>query len=118
MYADREFYTSVYRGDIIPSDKHDKFNQKASVYIDYITFDRVKKLETTPDEVKFATCSVMDYMYQLTGGTGLQPLQKKTSESVGSHQVSYESNTKEVETLYYKAAKEYLANTGLMNRGG
>ncbi len=57
-------------------------------------------------------------MYQLTGGTGLQPLQKKTSESVGSHQVSYESNTKEVETLYYRAAKEYLANTGLMYRGG
>lgn len=118
MYAEREFYTSVYRGDVIPSDKHAKFNQKASVYIDYITLNRVKKLETIPDEVKFATCSVMDYMYQLTNGTGLLPLQNKTSESVGDYSVSYEQSNKEIETLYYRAAKEYLAHTGLMYRGG
>lgn len=118
MYAEREFYTSVYRGDVIPSDKHDKFNQKASVYIDYITLNRVKKLETIPDEVKFATCSVMDYMYQLTNGTGLLPLQNKTSESVGDYSVSYKQSNKEIETLYYRAAKEYLAHTGLMYRGG
>ena len=62
MYADRVFYTNVYRGEIIPSDKHDKFNLKASRYIDYITLNRVKKLETIPEEVKLATCSVMDYI--------------------------------------------------------
>lgn len=117
MYADRVFYTNVYRGEIIPSDKHDKFNLKASRYIDYITLNRVKKLETIPEEVKLATCSVMDYMYQLTGGTGIKPLRNKASESLGEHSVSYEQSNESIDTFYYHAAKEYLAHTGLMYRG-
>ncbi len=57
-------------------------------------------------------------MYQLTGGTGIDPLQQKASEEVGNYKVSYQhSANKEVETLYYQAAKVYLAPTGLLYRG-
>lgn len=117
-YADRDFYISNYRGDLIPSENHEKFNFQASVYIDYITSQRVKKLEIIPNEVKNATCAVMDLMYRMTDGTGIEPLQQKTSERVGDYQVSYATSNKELQTLYYKAAKRYLAYTGLLYRGG
>ena len=117
-YATYDFYETSFGGTLVPFDVFDKFNRNATAFIDYITFNRVKGLEDISDEVKLATCNVIEYMYQLTGGTGIDPLQQKASEEVGNYKVSYQhSANKEVETLYYQAAKVYLAPTGMLYRG-
>lgn len=118
-YATYDFYETSFGGTQVPFDVFDRFNRNATAFIDYITFNRIKDLEDVPNEVKLATCNVIEYMYQLTGGTGIDPLQQKVSEEVGDYRVSYQNSTnKEVETLYYRAAKVYLAHTGLLYRGG
>lgn len=119
MYVDYNFYENNFKGTLIPFEVFDIFNRDASVFIDYITLNRTKKFIEVPDEVKMATCSVAEYMYRTTDGTGITPLQLKTSESIGDYQVSYQQmDNAEVETLYYRAAKVYLAHTGLLYRGG
>ena len=122
MYADYNFYENNFKGTLVPFEVYDSFNREASVFIDYITLNRTKNLEKIPDEVKMATCTVIEYMYRITDGTGITPLQLKSSESIGDYQVSYQSSQRtpivEVETLYYQAAKRYLAHTGLLYRGG
>lgn len=119
MYADYNFYENNFKGTLVPFEVYDSFNRDASVFIDYITLNRTKNLEKIPDEVKMATCTVIEYMYRITDGTGIAPLQLKSSESVGDYQVSYQQiDNAAIESLYYRAAKKYLAHTGLLYRGG
>ena len=107
MYADYKFYENNFKGTLVPFEVYDSFNRDASVFIDYITINRTKNLEKIPDEVKMATCAVIEYMYRITDGTGMVPLQLKISESVGDYQVSYQqADNVEIESLYYRAAEK------------
>ncbi len=123
-YADFNYYEQVYGGTNVSLANYDSFNRDASAFIDYITFNRIKKLDDVPDEVKLAVCSVIDKMYSVTDGTGNEPTQLKSSESVGDYQVSYQSSnqsqttlTNQFKSMYYQTAKMYLEHTGLLYRG-
>ena len=125
-YVDYTFYSEQFGGSLIPSAEFLPFAVKAGAFIDYVTFDRVASLMSltspSPKEaalifrIKMAVCSVAEQQKKLSeSGGGLI-----SSESVGSHSVSYTSastdrKVREADMTY--AASMYLAHTGLMYRG-
>ena len=123
-YVDYTYYTTTYGGSAISSAEFTAYANRASAYIDYVTMDRAVSLMSlsspSPEEtaqiakVKNAVCAVMDQLksYDITGGGSI------SSESVGSHSVSYSTADRKVHAAQMTdAAALYLAHTGLMFRG-
>lgn len=110
-YADYEFYTTKYYGSAIQdSQSFDKEAERASDFLDIITFDRL--VDGLPDneraqtKIKKAVCALADKLYGLelaekqalsaatgsiTSGTGGATTGVITSKSSGSESISYAS---------------------------
>ncbi|MDD4608950.1 MAG: hypothetical protein PHY71_02200 [Bacteroidaceae bacterium] len=99
----------MYQGKM-PEADYDGLSQKASAYLNRITFNRAKNY--TGDEIKDACCAVADVMLQNEGGRRL------SSESVGSWSRQYKISDSDMNNLLYEAAEMYLALTGLLYSGG
>lgn len=123
-YVDYTYYTTTYGGSAISSAEFTAYANRASAYIDYITMDRAVSLMSlvspSPEEtatmakVKNAVCAVADQLksYDGAGGGSI------SSESVGSHSVSYATADRKVYAANVSNAAEiYLAHSGLMFRG-
>ena len=127
MYVDFEYYSSTYGGTAINADSFIKLERKARVFIDDITFDRLKNDTTLIDDtVKECLCEIMECNYKLdqeeseTGGKLI------SSETIDQHSVTYavsDIEKNEVDksrinfTKFYNIARQYLSNTGLLYRG-
>jgi hypothetical protein len=108
-YADYEFYTTSYFGSVVPETDFPRLAEKASDFIDTMTFNRLvdglPTDERSQKRIKKAVCSLAEIMYQIelaeknaisqasanvtdtnTGGksTGIV-----TSVSSGSESISY-----------------------------
>lgn len=83
-YADYDFYTTFYKGNLIPEDEYSKYALRASKYIEKITHGRIKALDA---DVKICTCEIAEYYFENGFASA-----KKTSESVGSYSVAYEDS--------------------------
>jgi len=123
-YVDYTYYTTTYDGSAISSAEFTAYANRASAYIDYVTMDRAATLmrlvSPSPEEtaliskVKNAVCAVADQFknYDAIGGGSI------SSESVGSHSVSYATADRKVYAANVSNAAEiYLAHSGLMFRG-
>ena len=110
-YADYEFYTTKYYGSAIPdSQSFDKQAERASDFLDIITFERL--VDGLPDneraqtKIKKAVCALADKLYDLelaekqalsaaagsiTSGTVGATTGIITSKSSGSESISYAS---------------------------
>lgn len=112
-YVDYKYYKEFSGTKALPEDSFNTYLEPSEAYIDLITFNRVKELITVPEEVKKATCAVINTQSKLDVDGGI-----KTSESVGNVSVSYQvsSNASSSKKLY-NSAKLYLAYTGLLYRG-
>ena len=127
MYVDFEYYSSTYGGTAINADSFIKLERKARVFIDDVTFDRLKNDTTLIDDtVKECLCEIMECNYKLdqeeaeTGGKLI------SSETIDQHSITYAvSDTEKNEidksrinfTKFYNIARQYLGNTGLLYRG-
>lgn len=60
-YINKTYYFSIYKGQV-PETKLDKLIIEASSYIKKHTSDRVS-INDIPDEVKYATCLIIDKTY-------------------------------------------------------
>ncbi len=110
-YTDYEFYKDRYYGSMIPEDDFPRLSERASDFIDTITFDRLvdglPANERAAAKVQKAVCAVAEALYQIglaeqqalsaasgtskqdgvmTGTTGVI-----TSKSSGSESISYAS---------------------------
>jgi len=123
-YVDYTYYATTYDGSAISSAEFTAYATRASAYIDYVTMDRAATLmrlvSPSPEEtaliskVKNAVCAVADQFknYDAIGGGSI------SSESVGSHSVSYATADRKVYAANVSNAAEiYLAHSGLMFRG-
>ena len=123
-YVDYTYYTTTYDGSAISVAEFTAYANRASAYIDYVTMDRAATLmrlvSPSPEEtaliskVKNAVCAVADQFknYDAIGGGSI------SSESVGSHSVSYATADRKVYAANVSNAAEiYLAHSGLMFRG-
>lgn len=77
-YADYTFYITVFYGCKIPEKEYPYFAERASEYIDSLTF-------AEPDDIQLgkACCACAEIMYSA------QPDKQITSEKVGDYSVSY-----------------------------
>ena len=119
MYADYTFYTTEYKGSLIPETAFAEQAREASAYLDYITHNRIPATELPESvmvKVKMAMCSVAEICYkQMTDETPAV-----SSESVGNHSKSYAVvNRGFAERQHEKLskAKMYLHGTGLLYGG-
>lgn len=123
-YVDYTYYTTTYDGSAISAAEFTAYANRASAYIDYVTMDRaatfMRLVSPSPEEtaliskVKNAVCAVADQFknYDAIGGGSI------SSESVGSHSVSYATADRKVYAANVSNAAEiYLAHSGLMFRG-
>lgn len=136
MYADYDFYASVYYGVAITEDDFPRLASKASDFIDYYTKD---KAATATDEtivlaIRKACCAVAEKMLEAEQAQRLRTKYVSgeltdtgvKSETVGSWSRSYATAadyvnsgaTSDPRAEYAKIVLEYLANTGLLYRGG
>ena len=119
MYADYTFYTTEYKGSLIPETAFAGIERGASAYLDYITHNRIPATELPESvmvKVKMAVCAVADVCYKQV--TDENPT--VSSESVGNHSRSYAVvNKGYAERQHEKLAeaKMYLHGTGLMYGG-
>lgn len=68
-YADYEFYTTSYFGSVVPGTDFPRLAEKASDFIDTMTFDRLvdglPENERSQKRIKKAVCSLTELMYQI-----------------------------------------------------
>lgn len=109
-YADYEFYTTSYFGSVVPETDFPRLAERASDFIDTMTFDRLvdglPKNERSQKRIKKTVCSLAELMYQIelaeknatnaaasgtstTIGFGDSTTGIVTSVSSGSESISY-----------------------------
>lgn len=113
-YTDFEFYATTYHGNVVPEADFPRIADRASDFLDVITFDRL--VDGLPDDeraktkVQKAVCAVAEKLYELelaekqalsaaaggtssgtAGGTGGVNAGVITSRSAGSESISYAS---------------------------
>lgn len=112
VYADYIYYTEQFGGKEVPEAAFLPLARKASRYLDYVTFGRLRSLQNQFDATKDACCALVELLYnaEATGGKAI------ASETVGKHSVSYVKQ-ESIKQQMYGLVSQYLAHTGLMYRG-
>ena len=68
-YADYEFYTTSYFGSVVPEADFPRLAERASDFVDAMTFDRLMDglptNERSQKRIKKAVCSLTELMYQI-----------------------------------------------------
>lgn len=68
-YADYEFYTTSYFGSVVPETDFPRLSERASDFVDTMTFDRLvdglPTDERSQKRIKKAVCSLAELMYQI-----------------------------------------------------
>lgn len=140
-YADYEFYTTSYFGSVVPEADFPRLAERASDFVDTMTFDRLvdglPTNERSRKRIKKAVCSLAELMYQIelaeknatnaavSGtstaiGTGGSTTGIVTSVSSGSESISYAtpqqkaSGAKEWSAVYAAAGDVQKTNDLLL----
>lgn len=122
-YVDHTFYTTSYLGTSIASTDFARLALRASQVIDQVTFNRAAAVITADEDadtialIQMATCAVAEELQTQESAGNIDGV---TSERVGSYAVTFGAGSRAMlsnEEKQEKAAKVYLANTGLMFRG-
>ena len=114
-YATYDYYTSGYQGKSIPEADFERLAERASEYIDYVTFGRAVNYGNANTALKKACCAIAE-TYQLNEqGGGI------VAETVGKITRNYAAGVSTTPTesqRLYRAASRYLSHTGLLYMGG
>ena len=120
MYANYSFYTTEYKGSLIPETAFAGTERAASAYIDYITHNRIVLAdlpEKVQEKVKMAVCAVAETCYKQMNDEDSTTV---SSETVGNHSKSYAVVKKGFDERQREKlinAKTYLHGTGLLYGG-
>ena len=135
-YTDFEFYATTYHGNVVPEADFPRIADRASDFLDVITFDRLVDSLPSDDraatKVQKAVCAVSDKLYELeladkqalsaaagsasSSGSGGATSGVITSKSSGSESISYASpsemanGAKTWSAVYQAAGDETLTN--------
>ncbi len=115
-YANYEDYTTIYFGNVVPENEFARVSERASEYLEYVTYKSIVKAEPTQDIIK-CTCAIAEAIYKNEQTLACGDLQK-ASEKVGEYSVSYiTTNNATLEHKQADIVRRYLADTGLLYRG-
>jgi len=112
-YANFEFYTDEYKGNLIDEDDFDRLEMRAAAYIDLLTNNRTLVVvdEETLNLIRMASCAAAEVLWKQEQGGEIK------SESVGSHSVTYATPEVPYEIQLLRAVKLYLGQTSLLYQG-
>lgn len=138
-YTDFEFYATTYHGNVVPEADFPRIADRASDFLDVITFDRLAdglpSDERAATKVQKAVCAVSDKLYELelaekqalsaaagsasSSGSGGATSGVITSKSAGSESISYASpsemaNGAKTWSAVYQAAGDEEATNNLL----
>lgn len=136
-YADFTYYQQQFMGSSISEDDFPRLALRASQFLDYYTKDRSKK-DPEREALKMACCALAEQYQLIDSARAAQAKalsasaekagQELQSETVGPWSRTYKSGGEaaaSINTLSAEAqaalagiARQYLANTGLLYRGG
>ena len=132
VYADYSYYVDNFFGEAVEETDFPKYAAKASAFLDYYTRGKAKA-NADLDAVKTACCALAEqyHIIELANKAAIKGMgsdSDKASETVGSYSVSYRGGG-EIATASMQAkqaanaelvklAQFYLADTGLLYRGG
>lgn len=141
MYADYTFYTGTFYGTAIAEADFPRLSSRASDFLDYYTRNKAKDATDTDvvTALSKACCAVAEQMQtdeenkalaaKATAAALASTAGEVKSETVGSWSASYVTSAdyaansaadalKYANAAYAAIAFQYLANTGLLYRGG
>jgi hypothetical protein len=114
-YASYDYYTQDFFGKAITStDEFSRLAERASEYIDFVTFGRAAVYTATNDLLKKACCAVAEAMKINEEGGGV------VAETVGKITRNYAAGVSTAPTeeqRLYRAVSRYLSRTGLLYLG-
>ena len=126
VYATFDYYVNAYHGALISEERFAVAIDRASRFLDYYTRNKAAAAAEL-DELKTACCAIAeevlvqmqaeDAARQAAGGS-------VKSQTVGSFSVTYQSreellaSAKESQKRMVQIARQHLAHTGLLYRGG
>ena len=113
-YTTYEFYTSSYQGNSIPEADFARLAERASEYIDYITFGRAIDYDDTKNLLQKACCAVAETIKINENGGGV------VAETVGKITRNYAAGVSTTPTesqRLYTAVSRYLLREGLLYLG-
>lgn len=116
-YADFTYYTTSYLGTAIAETAFPQLALRASAIIDRITFGRAALDTTNTTAIKNAMCAIAEEIQTITDEVTTGYI---TSETVGSHSVTYASSVSSTlsdNDRYFAAANLWLESTFLMFGG-
>ena len=129
MYADYNYYTTVYYGTVDES-AFPRLATRASAYLDYFTMGKAKG-SPEMDALKAACCALVDRYAEIEEVSAAARKNATAansggvkSESVGSYSVTYQTADeyrameRELTAGLADIARMYLAGTDLLYRGG
>lgn len=126
IYADYNFYVSSFYGNVIPEEEYAAAALRASQFLDYYTQNRAKD-NADLEAVKMACCALAEeyYAIETSQRLAMQTDGEMQSQTVGSYSVTYRSKADTARTIAAEArgrmvaiARQHLAHTGLLYRGG
>ena len=103
-----DYYSNVYRGNVIPPEDFGKFERKARSYVDNLIFGR--NTAEHQESVKLAVCNVAELLWLEESRAGI------SAENSDGYSVSY--GRTDMEKSIADAAAVYLVDSGLMYAGG
>lgn len=145
VYADYDYYANSYFGRAISEEDFPRFALRGSQYLDYITMGKVRKLAAVGlseesaalEAVKMCCCALAEQYQSIDAAQALAQKNLSAaaadgaevqSETVGGWSRSYRSGGDSAQAAVQAAAagkdallsiaRQYLANTGLLYRGG
>lgn len=119
-YADYAYYRDNFNGSAVSEADFPGLAVKASVFIDRLTFNRLRSAETIPDEAKMATCAVVERIQIAEKSGAINVNAAVKSENNDGYSVSYNDFSlvrAQLYADYEEAALPYLYGTGLMYAG-
>lgn len=127
VYADYDYYITVYGGASVPFERFTALARKASAYIDHATMGRAEKApRDIQHAVQDATCALAEVLYDseklnLIACEAEKPIASETvgdwSRSYGSRAVSA-VDAQMLESRKREAVSMYLAPYGLLKARG
>ena len=113
-YADETYYREQFHGESLSAERFPYFAERASEYIDDVTFGRAAIFEDVDGVLKKACCAIAEVCQKYEQGGGL------VSETVGKMTRNYALGVSTMPTerqALYTTARRYLLHTGLMYLG-
>lgn len=116
-YVDYTFYQEEYYGAAVKEADFPHFEQKASAYVDDITFFRIRDHpERLGRDVKMAVCALMDELYRQEDVLNHGRASSFNNDGY-SENLSYGRDSRSDTRRLRDIATQYLGNTGLLYRG-